>query len=111
MRFPLTANRLAVAALASFLLTSFGLAPSPAAAATESQALAAAQRGAQWIASQQESDGSLGGFGGDWSMTALASRSSTRGRGGHAGAGACRLSTFVQSTAPLTMKARHMYCE
>src|ERR1700686_3296702 len=72
MRFPFTAQRLTVAALASLVLTSFGQGPSPAAAATESQALAAAQRGAQWIASQQESNGSLGSFGGDWSMTALA---------------------------------------
>jgi len=71
MRYPFEANRLAVATLASLGLASFSPA-SPAAAVSEPQALAAAQRGAQWIASQQESDGDLGSFGGDWSMTALA---------------------------------------
>ncbi len=74
MRYPFRANRLAVATLAFLGLASFSQAASPAAeAVTEAQALAAAQRGAQWIASQQESDGDLGSFGGDWSMTALAS--------------------------------------
>jgi hypothetical protein len=47
--------------------------PSPAAASvTEAQASAAAARGARWIATQQEENGDLGSFGGDWSMTALA---------------------------------------
>ncbi len=74
MRYPLRVNRLAVAMLALLGLAWFSQAASPAAAAvTEGQALAAAQRGAQWVASQQESDGDLGSFGGDWSMTALAS--------------------------------------
>jgi hypothetical protein len=75
MRYPFSVNRLAVAVtLATVGLTSFARAVSPAGAAvSEAQALAAAQHGAQWIASQQESDGDLGSFGGDWSMTALAS--------------------------------------
>jgi hypothetical protein len=74
MRYPFRASRLAVATLVFLGLASFSHAASPAAAAvTEAQALAAAQHGAQWIASQQESDGDLGSFGGDWSMTALAS--------------------------------------
>jgi hypothetical protein len=72
MRYPFKANRLAVATLASLGLASFSPAASAAAAVTEAQARAAAQHGAQWIASQQESDGDLGSFGGDWSMTALA---------------------------------------
>jgi Squalene-hopene cyclase N-terminal domain len=73
MRYPFRASRLAAVTLA-FLGLAFSQAASPAAAAvTEAQALAAAQHGAQWIASQQESDGDLGSFGGDWSMTALAS--------------------------------------
>jgi hypothetical protein len=72
MRYPFRADRLAVATLAFLGLASFSQAASPAAAAV-TEALAAAQHGAQWIASQQESDGDLGSFGGDWSMTALAS--------------------------------------
>jgi hypothetical protein len=75
MRYPFRVSRLVVAAtFATVGLTSFARAVSPAAATvSETQALAAAQHGAQWIASQQESDGDLGSFGGDWSMTALAS--------------------------------------
>jgi|GEM_PF-921631 len=73
MRFPLRVNRLAVATLVVSGLAWLCQTPSPAAAAvTAAQALAAAQHGAQWIASQQESNGDLGSFGGDWSMTALA---------------------------------------
>ncbi len=74
MRYPFRASRLAVATVVSLGLASLSQAASPAAAAvTEAQAMAAAQHGAQWIASQQEADGDLGSFGGDWSMTALAS--------------------------------------
>jgi hypothetical protein len=76
MQHPLGVTRLApaVATLAFLGSASFGQAASPAAAAvTEPQALAAAQHGARWIAAQQETDGDLGSFGGDWSMTALAS--------------------------------------
>jgi hypothetical protein len=75
MRYPPRAGRLAVAAALTALgLTSSVLPVSPATAAvSEAQALAAAHNGAQWIVTQQESDGDLGSFGGDWSMTALAS--------------------------------------
>ncbi len=66
-------NRLAVATLATASLASFAQAGAPAAAAVaESEALAAARHGAQWIVLLQETDGELGSFGGDWSMTALA---------------------------------------
>lgn len=61
----------AVAAL-SIAATTLASAPTGARAVTTAQAQAAAQRGAQWIATQQEEDGDLGSFGGDWSMTALA---------------------------------------
>jgi hypothetical protein len=73
MRFPLRVNRLVAALAVLGLTSSFGqMSSSAAAAPTAAQALASAQRGAQWIASQQESEGNLGSFGGDWSMTALA---------------------------------------
>ncbi len=61
-------------AVAAFLTAAAVLAStaSGARAVTVAQARAAAQRGAQWIATQQEESGNLGSFGGDWSMTALA---------------------------------------
>lgn len=61
-------------AVAAFLTAAAVLvsAATGAHAVTIAQAHTAAQRGAQWIATQQEEDGDLGSFGGDWSMTALA---------------------------------------
>src|SRR5579872_1199685 len=73
MWHPSRTYRLAPAAVLAVLGLATGGATAPAAqAVTEAQAQAAAARGAQWIASQQEADGDLGSFGGDWSMTALA---------------------------------------
>jgi len=67
-------NWAAAATLAALCWTSLCQAAPPAAAAvTEGEALAAAQRGAQWITLLQEADGELGSFGGDWSLSALAS--------------------------------------
>jgi hypothetical protein len=58
--------------VAFLCLAADGTIATAAASVTETQALAAAKRGAQWITTQQEADGDLGSFGGDWSMTALA---------------------------------------
>lgn len=72
MKHPLRVNGPVVAMLAFLGLASFGQFASPATAAvTEAEALAAAKKGAQWLAAQQESNGELGSQG-DWSMTALA---------------------------------------
>jgi hypothetical protein len=72
MRHPFRTSRIAQATAVLLVgLTTAG--PSSAAASvTEAQASAAAMRGAEWIEAQQEEDGELGSFGGDWSMTALA---------------------------------------
>ncbi len=72
MWHPLKSSRLAQAS-AVVCVGLIAVGPSSAAASvSEGQASAAAARGAQWIATQQEENGSLGSFGGDWSMTALA---------------------------------------
>jgi hypothetical protein len=43
-----------------------------AAAATRQQVDAAVERGASWLESRQQSDGSIAGFNGDWAVTGLA---------------------------------------
>ncbi len=58
---------------AAVVLASIGaFVPGAQAATTEAQASAAAQQGAVWLRSLQDVDGSLGSFGGDWALTALA---------------------------------------
>lgn len=62
-----------VVLVAAALAAAAGLGATPARAATDADARAAAQRGAQWIRAQQDpATGGLGMFGGDWSMIALA---------------------------------------
>jgi hypothetical protein len=73
MWHPPRALRLAPAVVLAFIgLATSGAVTPAAASVTEAQALAAAAKGAQWIETQQEENGDLGSFGGDWSMTALA---------------------------------------
>jgi hypothetical protein len=74
MKHPLKAKVLAAATLLALSLAAFGPAVSPAAAAvTETEEMAAARHGAEWMALLQEPSGELASFGGDWSMISLAS--------------------------------------
>jgi hypothetical protein len=57
---------------AAAVLLILGATAAPATAATPEQMHAAAAKGTTWIGGQQTSSGSLGGFGGDWAMSALA---------------------------------------
>jgi hypothetical protein len=59
--------------LAPMLLTvTLGAAAPAADAAPTPEARATAEAGARWIAAQQQPDGRVPGFGGDWAVTALA---------------------------------------
>lgn len=57
---------------AAAVLLILGATAAPATAATADQMQTAAVKGTTWIRGQQTSTGSLGGFGGDWAMSALA---------------------------------------
>ena len=66
-------HRIARVAATTTAVAACAIAATPATAATEQQKADAVARGITWIKSKQDaSSGSLGGFGGDWAMSALA---------------------------------------